>query len=262
MILTHRILFIAWQNPATRRIHPVARLLRTSDEAAWEFVYIEGARDAAASGFAPFPELRVLDRVYRSQELPPLLANRLMPLSRADRPLYLARLGLDASADIIPLLARSEGRKATDTIEVFGLPTFDAQRERYRFLFFLRGIRYVAGAEKRVARLRSGDRLGLVPDPKNEADRLAITVCGEGGDQIGWVPSTLVEDIHELERLGSPHELSVERLNDADAPIQLRLLCKLEAGAVDGYAPFSSARYRPIPAEAERIDIRPHELVG
>lgn len=262
MTLVHRVLFVAWQNPGTRRIHPVARLVHREEEPVWEFVYLQGAREAAASGFVPFPGLRWLDLVYRSEELPPLFANRLMPRSRADRAAFLARLGLGEEAAEIPILARSEGLKATDTVELYGLPSFDAEHDRYRFFFFVRGLRYVPGAEERVASLRTGQRLALVPDPDNTEDRLAIVVQGGSGASLGWVPRTLVEDVHRLGELGSRIELSAERINDRESPVQLRLLCRLEASAVEGYTPFSSERYRPIPSGATPIKTLPRELVG
>ena len=263
MTLIRRVLFVAWQNPTTRRIHPVGRLLRLDGELRWEFVYIQGAREAASSGFYPFPGLSSLDHVYRSAEIPALFENRLMPKSRPDRPDFLARLGFGADVeDEIPILARSEGRKATDTIEVFGLPSFDAVRGVYRFLCFLRGVRYVRDAEERIAELRVGERLGLRHEANNPADQLAIVAC-DGRDQaIGWVPGPLVEDIHELESKGSVVEATVERINPNPAPVQLRLLLRLEASDAEGFVPFVSERYQPIPQGATIIRVRQEELVG
>ncbi len=262
MNLIHRVLFVAWQNPATREIHPVARLVRHDAEVAWEFAYLRGAREAAASGFVPFPGLGTLDQLVKSRELPPLFANRLMPRSRADGPTFLARLGLAPEADEIPILARSEGRKATDTVELFGLPTFDEIRRCYRFLFFSRGLRYVPSAEQRAIGLQPGDRLDLRLDTENPADRLAIVVAEGDGQALGWVPSTLLEDVHRLQSVHSRIDVRVERVNNGEAPVQLRLLCRLEASHIEGYRPFSSERYEPIPSEAMRLEFRAQDLIG
>jgi len=261
-MLLHRVLFVAWQNPATRRIHPVARLLRLADEALpYEFIYLQGAREAAASGFLPLPGLPVLDHVYRTTDLLPLFQNRLMPKSRPDRADFLEALGFGADeVDAIPILARSEGRKATDTIELFGLPSFDEMRRTYRFCFFLRGIRYVAGAEACIARLSAGDRLDLVAESENAVDPRAIRVHGGAGERIGYVPNTLVEDVHALRGAGSEIAVYVQRVNPDPTPSQLRLLCRLEARAVEGYEPFSTERYQPIPDSATPIEIRAAEL--
>ncbi len=264
MKLLHRVLFVAWQNPTTRRIHPVARLLRLADDALpYEFVYVHGAREAAASGFLTLPGLAELDHVYRTPDLLPLFKNRLMPKSRPDRADFLESLGFGAEeVDAIPILARSEGRKATDTIEVFGLPSFDEFRRTYRFFFFLRGVRYVEGGEACIAKLVAGDRLDLVADPGNTVDPLAIRVHEGEGLRIGWVPNTLVEDVHALSTSGSEITVHVERVNPDPTPSQLRLLCRLEARDVAGYAPFSTDRYQPISTEAMRMAVRSDQLVG
>jgi len=261
-MLLHRVLFVAWQNPATRRIHPIARLLRLADSASpYEFVYVQGAREAAASGFLPLPGLPALDHVYRTADLLPIFQNRLMPKSRPDRPDFLEALGFGPDEpDAIPILARSEGRKATDTIELFGLPSFDGLRRTYRFCFFLRGVRHVQGAEACIAQLRAGDVLEIEAEPENSADELAIRVHDGAEQRIGYVPNTLVEDVHALRAGGSEITVVVQRVNSDPTPSQLRLLCRLEASDVRGYAPFATARYQPIPYSATPIEIRAAEL--
>lgn len=263
MKLVHRVLFVAWQDPATRRIYPVGRLLDHGDAPRWEFAYIQAAREAALAGFLPFLGLRDLDVTYRSVELPPFFANRLMPKNRPDLAAFLTSLDLPVDIeDEIPILARSEGRRATDTIELFGLPTFDEVLRVYRSLFFARGIRHVPGAEERIARLAPGERLNLRRDPTNPTDSLAIRVCGGEGEVIGYVPNTLLEDLHGLEEKSGQLEVVVARINASPAPVQLRLLCRMEATAVDGFVPFATPRYDPIPADATRIHLVPQEFVG
>jgi hypothetical protein len=180
----------------------VARLLDREAEPRWEFTYIRGAHLAAERGFSHFLGMEDLETVYESDELPPLLQNRLMRPKRPDYLEYMRHLGLsEDTRDEVPILARSEGRRATDTIEVFGLPTFDGERNVYRFCFFARGIRHVEGAEERIAHLRAGAELCLQPEPDNAADRLAIEVRSERGGLVGFVPSTLVEDLRDMREL-------------------------------------------------------------
>lgn len=261
MNLVRRVLFVAWQDPVTRRIFPVARLLDRQEGARWEFVYIHGAHAAAERGFEYFLGAEDLDRVYESDELPPLLQNRLMRSSRPDFPEYLRCLGLPADTrDEVPILARSEGRRATDTIEVYGLPTYDEARRVYRFQFFARGVRHTEGAEARIQKLRAGAVLDIAADPMNLADQLAIRVHETGGGQVGFVPNTLVEDVHALRARGSEIQVFTEQVNPHPAPVQLRLLCRLEAEARGEYVPFASPRYEPISASATRLRIEPQAL--
>ena len=92
-----RALFVAWQNPDTRRFTPVARLAQvTGDECqdCFEFAYIHAARQATEQGFLPFLAFPELETLYRAHELFPMFANRILSTSRPDYPEYLERLGL------------------------------------------------------------------------------------------------------------------------------------------------------------------------
>jgi hypothetical protein len=263
MNLLRRILFVAWQDPTSRRIFPVARLLDRMGATRWEFAYLQGAREAVSCGFAPFHGFGELDHVTLSEELPPFFTNRLMRKSRPDFPSYMTSLGLPVQGeDEIPILARSEGFRASDTIELFGLPVFDETLRVYRFRFFARGVRHVAGAEERIHAIRAGDDLELQDDPENAADRLAIRVHERISGPVGFVPRTLLEDIHELRTKGSKIRVLADQVNLDPAPAQLRLLCALEASEVPEYLPFASDRYTPIAAEATSLRYNPRELVG
>lgn len=263
MILLHRVLFVAWQHPTTREIFPVGRLLDLRSDRRWEFAYIRGAVDAANAGFAPFHGFGGLADVTRSVELPPFFQNRVMRRSRPDFASYMTRLGLSVDLDSeVQILARSEGLRGGETIELYGLPTFDEERGCYRFMFFARGVRYVEGAEQRIAVLQRGDGLDLHTDPQSPTDRFALQIHTGPNGLLGYVPNTLLEDLHELQERGAVPITTVERVNPGTAPVQLRLLCRLEAPAVTGYAPFSSDRYQPIAPAATSLPIEPKLLVG
>jgi len=120
----------------------------------------------------------------------------------------------------------------------------------------------VPSAEQRAIGLQPGDRLELRLDTENPADRLAIVVAEGDGQALGWVPSTLLEDVHRLQSVHSRIDVRVERVNNGEAPVQLRLLCRLEASHIEGYRPFSSERYEPIPSEAMRLEFRAQDLIG
>ncbi len=261
MSLIHQVLFVAWQNPTTRSIFPVARLLHRSIAPQWEFAYIEGARKAREHGFGLFHGFGKLDDVTRSADLPPLFDNRLMPKTRNEFPVYMQRLGLARDAEEIPVLARSEGLRASDPIELFGLPSFDTAKQCYRFYFFLRGIRHVEGAEPYIKTLKAEDPLDLAPDPRNPVDGLAICVHGRPSEgKIGWVPATLIEDLHQLGNHGSELSVKVQRINPHPGPVQTRVLCSLEATFVEGFVPLATERYQPIAADATSIHVEPAAL--
>ncbi len=263
MTLLHRVLFVAWRSPWTRRIHAVARLVELEDGAGWELSYVQGVREALNEGFCAFLEFPALDQVYLSHELFPLFQNRLMPRRRPDYREFIDRLALPSALEApVPILARSGGRRETDKIEVFGFPSFEPARSVFVYLFFLRGVRHVSGAEERIATLTEGERLGLRPEPDNPVSSLAIVVDRRGGGALGWVPATLLGDLERVRSRGSSLRASVERRNPHPAPVHERLLCRLEATAVAGFEPFSGADYSPIAAAATPVRPTRTELVA
>ena len=116
-----RRMYATWRNP-DGLIRPVGVLTRSSTEEGdrYRFVYLK-----AAEGFEDFeclPGLPDIRRVYEADYLFPVFRNRLMPRRRPDYEDYVGRLGLNSNADPFEVLLRSEGRRATDRIEVFAHP--------------------------------------------------------------------------------------------------------------------------------------------
>ena len=149
----------------------------------YEFVYLSGA--ATRVGFLDLVVFPNFEDVYRSAELFPFFANRLMAPGRADRDGFLASLALAESAQPFEILARSEGRRATDTFEIFPEPTL-GDDGRVSASFLVRGIRHIDGAHDVVDRLVIGDRLTVQPEPENEHDKNAILLVK--GQPIGYLP--------------------------------------------------------------------------
>lgn len=112
--ITHA-LFVAWQQPDTRRFHPNARLARVSEgacEHCFEFAYIQEELQAQGDGFQPFLAFPNLNEAERSRSFFPTFANRIMSESRMEYPLYLERLGLGSDmADPFDILGRSGGSR-------------------------------------------------------------------------------------------------------------------------------------------------------
>jgi len=247
-----KTLFLAWQDPSRRRWYPIGRL--SSNGGRYLFVYTRGAREAQKdAGFEPLTAFPYLDRLYTSQELFPLFTNRLVPRSRPEYPEFLKWLNLSESDDDpVLILARSGGQRITDTLEVFPCPERTSPGE-YIITFLLHGLRHMPDeAIARVARLEPGERLLMVKDVQNSVDTMALALrTAETYERdvhlVGYCPRYLRGDFG---RLIDSHEgdikVTVERVNLPPAPIQFRLLCRLEGRWPRDFVPFSSPDYTPI----------------
>lgn len=255
MTTPSRVLFVAWQDPQTRAIHPVARLVVRKAEDRYELSYIAGVHDAIDAGFVPFARMQNLDRCYFAEDLRafPLTANRLMPASRPDFHEHLERLDLSGSAEPIQILARSEGRRATDNLEFFGMPDHDRARAVWIYHAFLRGVRYVDGAEGAIASLGVGDALEIVSDRDNDWDPRALALATRTGHRVGWLPGALLDDLHATIAASREVSVRVARVNLEPAPVQQRVLMRIEVPCHAGFAPHASDRFQPLAPEAKQL---------
>lgn len=254
-----RALFVAWRGPVDQSMYlPVARITEVSvgSQVEFEFCYIRGVERANAEGFTPFREFPDIARIYRSREMFPFLRNRLMNPSRPDYLAYVERLGLSpATVQPLELLGRSMGLKSTDNIELFPLPVRPASTGLYTTFFLLRGIRYRTDIEqRRIDKLRSGESLEVVPDPSNEHDCHAMRLFTQDKVFIGYVPTYLSEDICQLRSCCGQVQVCVDRVNPYPAPVQHRVVCRVETCWPNGFHPFSSDRYMPVSAKAGTIE--------
>lgn len=251
-----RTLFLAWEDPVEGRWYPIGRL--TSDDRRYVFVYTGGVLDAQRTGrfrlLPAFPEFR---RVYQSDALFPLFANRLLPASRPDFDNYLQWLNL-GEADPAPLaiLARTGGQRVTDNLEVFTSPE-RISGSMYETSFFLHGLNYLPKeSSERVDRLERGEQLLLMWDFQNPNDPSALAVRTAEKfpgyvHVIGYCPRHLRGEIQRLLTTNGP-VLTVERINPPPAPLQYRALCRLRVRLPDSFAPFSEPEYQPILALDEK----------
>jgi len=261
-----KVLFLAWQDPDGRRWFPVGRL--AFDGSRYQFVYIRGAREARdRCGFHPLHPFPSFETTYESSEMFPLFSNRVPRRSRPDYKDYVSRLNVPENADDpMALLARSGGRRATDSLEVFPYPHLD-ESGRYHIHFFAHGLRYMSPESVSwVERLEVGERLLLVHDFQNPHDRHALilrtndAVPGDGHRyMVGYCPGYLLRDAFEiLLRCADDVEVAVERVNPPPAPLQVRLLCNMTACWPEDFRPFTAEIYQPIVPEATPIDALPH----
>jgi hypothetical protein len=247
---TARRLVVAWQHPDSRQISPIGFL--SYDGRGYRFAYIRHALDV--EDFQPllgFPDLR---RSYHSEDLFPIFAQRAMDPRRRDYQGYLTRLGLDEEASPLEQIARSQGRRHGDSIQL--LPEPEVSGDELTFLFLVNGTRHVLkpmtlegqelhvsteALENVLARLRHGDPLALVPQPENPKNDLAVVVIGMAVP-LGWVPDLLLEDLHELLDRAFV-TVTVDRANGPDAPWHLRVLARLRATQTGGFRFFTGERW-------------------
>jgi hypothetical protein len=240
-----RRLYVAWRRPDGLTL-PVGVLSRVSDDAGRRFRFVYLKRAEGLDGFELLPGLPDLHRLYDEQSLFPVFANRVMPRERSDYASFIEQLDLTGEADPFEVLARSEGVRSTDRIEVFPCPRRDDNRA-LTTLFFARGIRHVPEASAAVEQLSRGDELALVDDSGNDVNPRAFLLNTQTGEQVGWAPDYLVETIHDLRELnGESPTVHVEHVNPPTVAPHLRLLCRLSAVWPHGFEPFSGPEFQPI----------------
>lgn len=242
-------LFVAWQDPETRAITPVGCLTRRqgSDGDTFEFHYLRRARQLPQ--FRPFVGFPSLYESYESASLFPFFENRIMPRTRDDYGEYVGMLGLSVDADPFEILARSEGRRATDTIEVFPEPNLDNGSVTCRFL--VHGVRHIARAHDAIEDLSIGEALYVLPDPLNEFDDQAVLLRTGDYRLVGYVPAYLTSLIHRpLNAYGlDAIRVNVAHIGDRSGPSHLRLLCTLAVRWPDDVPPLADADFQPLSSE-------------
>jgi hypothetical protein len=202
------------------------------------------------AGFRPLLGFPDFYKLYRSDSLFPLFAQRVMDPRRPDYSRYVTQLGLPEDSKPWEQIARSGGRRSGDTLQLFPVPT--VVDHRFSCAFLVHGIRHVsknvlhlATGDHRVPqdevlrtldRLKPGDELALIPEPGNAVNRNALLVA-ENETPIGYVPDLLVDDLADLR--GGGLSALVEVVNGSDAPWHLRLLGRLEGGLPEGFEFFS-----------------------
>lgn len=246
-----KALFVAWQDPESRRWLPVGRLRFLSGH--YEFRYTHGAINAQSTGnFRPFGRMTDLGGVYISDKLFPLFSNRVLPKSRPEYRKYLGWLGITESDHMdLEVLARTGGQRATDSLELFPMPEPDVAGN-FSTYFFSRGIRHLSQESVRhVSELKPGDRLFLMRDIQNAHDEKALLMrTDDPVSLVGYCPRYFAGEFCRLiDEFGAARvRLTVDQVN-IDAPSQLRLLCRLQAPWPVGFNPFAEGDFEPIQAD-------------
>ena len=243
-------LVVTWQDPDTRTYFPVGRLSRISENGneAYRFVYVKGIEDARRRSFQPLLAFPEINETYESLDLFPFFANRLLPTGRQDRQDYVVSLGLNPdSAGPFEILARSGGRRTTDSVELFSVPELGSDGNYWAYFFLSHGLRHMPEfAQKQAERLTCGSRLWLMHDLQNGIDTNAIVLRADDYSPVGFMPRYLLADVWTLLRAKSNLQVAVERVNLPPAAIQQRILCRMQASPVEGFSPCSGDEYEPV----------------
>jgi len=251
---TSQALFVAWQDPVTSSYHPVGRLANgnESEGSQYEFVYTHGAKEAEKHGFRTFLGFNEFDRVYKSLTLFPFFANRIMSRSRPDFAAHISWLGLtDATANEMTTLARSGGVRATDSLELFQLPTPVLGSGHFESLFMVHRVRHLGPIEqKRILTLQPGEQLSHEHEETNPVDTNAMRLCTEDDVHVGYMPRYLSKDACHLLYNCESFEVFVEKVNPSPAPVQQRLLCRLVSCWPADFKPCAEPTFQPIPTNA------------
>jgi hypothetical protein len=244
-----RRMAVAWQHPDERSVRPVGIL--QYDGTTHEFFYLRTV--SKVKDFRPFLNFPDLSQVYRSTSLFPMFSQRVMSHRRPDYTKYLRQLDLADTATPWEQLARTEGKLASDTIQLMPAPEVDGDG-RTRSQFLVAGIRHQIKDEHQrnliLSRLRKGDELRLVDEPDNPVNSRAILVSTRERVALGWVPNMLLDYVHDV-RNGGPFSVEVTHVNGPDAPNHMRLLVMIEGQLERGYRPFAGPEWEPYPTRTQ-----------
>jgi hypothetical protein len=257
------IVYLAWKSPSLRKWYTIGRLRR--EAARYQFVYTRGAEHAVAEGgFEPLASFPKLDRVYESADFFPFFANRIPAPGRGDFDSFAEWLTMPRDVrDPIALLARSGGRRVTDSLELFQPPQPGASLVVH---FFVHGLQHMAPASiERANTLQQGDRLFLVHDVQNPHDPNALLLRTNDDHRkgdiyvVGFCPRYLADDFLEVVRRSQEQAaVRVLRMNPPPAPEWFRILCSFSAPWPAGYEAFSGDQYQPL--QTTGIDL--HTSIG
>ncbi|WP_239645540.1 hypothetical protein [Mycobacterium sp. UM_CSW] len=226
------------------------------DGQTYTFHYIREA--AKVLDFRPFLGFPRLDGRYESDNLFPLFAQRAMAPRRPDFQRWVTRLGLTEDSTPWEQIARSEGRREGDQIQLFPVPVIrDGQMDCD---FLVHGVRHVFEheiqmehaavrvtrdeLEQQLGNLRVGDRLALLDEPSNHINPRAILTTTTGGFPLGWVPDLLVDEVHRIPR--DQTQVTLRAVNGPTAGWHLRLLAHLTARVPADFQVFQGDRWQSL----------------
>lgn len=256
-----RTLFIAWQDPDSRRIFPVARLTRRRS-GEYELRYIAAVRAAVQQGFAGLPGFEDLEALHVSAELPEIFRERPAPRRRvpseplgSSNPPAQGRRAQELSGELldatpITLFVRRRRGDAPERLEAFAPPLRAPDGRRWG-VFEARGVGRVQESAEVLAALAEQERVCLQAERDNPYNPQALLITRRDGTRLGYVPDYLANELAAVG--GRPEQLELEviearRVTFAPAPPVYRVLCRYTCSAELGRLLFTSESYRPASA--------------
>lgn len=239
-----KTLVLCWKEPSKKEWIPIGKLKFEKDQ--YYFSYTNGVKKAQeSSAFSFLEQMNDPSSIYVSNELFPFLKNRLLPKSRPEYKSYLNWLDLPEDLTEFEELARTNGIKATDSFQLFEVPTLT--QEKYLIYFFSHGIRYLPPTyAERINTLKENERLYLMEDIQNEFDKYALLMRTQDPvELVGYCPRVYSQDITKLlESNGADNvKVTIHKINPI-APAQLKLLCKLEAKWPKNFVAFDCDEFQ------------------
>jgi hypothetical protein len=247
-------IYVAWRDSNNNSWHPVG-LLTVIEDGTFHFVYTKGA---FKSNFPLFPRMRP-GREYKSNVLFPVFDNRIIKEKRPDFPDYLKWLDIKRNEfSPLKMLSLTEGIKPTDHLEFFQCPVKSAEN-KYRVLFMMHGLQYLPKKViERVNDLKEKERLFLALDPQNKWDKNAMMIrTDDPVYTIGYCPRYLNQDFKKLLEKNNVYDVvvSVKKVNK-DAPLNFRLLCKIEAPWPEEFRPCDQEDFEPYEQSLDLLDAK------
>lgn len=221
-------LYVAWQHEDSREWVPVAVL--ESNDSGYTLQYTKGAK--RCKGFAGLGRMGALDHIYHSATLFPFFQNRMINKSRPEYKTHLEWLGLnELTGDPLSILAVTGGLRATDSFEL--IPSPQRIGDLLTLDFFPRGLRHMPeGTLERIAKIQPGLRLYLVKDVQNLKDGNAILLRTDDPNAlVGYVAKYYCAGLGRLLAKDANSVVVTVKQVNADAPLDMRLLCTLNAPA-------------------------------
>ena len=247
-------LFVGWYDPSDNFWYPIGQICTT--ETGYQFEYLCGALRAQAKagfrGIFQFPDFNI---AYESDELFAFFRNRLLTSSRDNFDEEITRLGLENLAEgLLPfdVLSRTNGRRATDTFEVYPAPT--VQGDTAQLVFFARGVRYLPDELKRrweKDRPRQPFRLQWERD--NQYDEHALQIIDSDDRRLGYLLRYYSESFHRLLEYPCDYELELVRHNRQPGFVRERFLMQLTSDTFDDWRFPQSDLYDAISDESAGV---------
>lgn len=237
-------LILSWQDVKTNQWFPIGRFLKQNG--GYLFVYVNGVKQAEQNGFFGLASMQNFDKEYYYNDIFPLFKNRILNKSRPDRDEFLEWLDIDSEDSDFEELAKTGGVKATDNLQLFPVPV--NENNQYTLSFFVQGISHLSeNCQKRIERLKNGEKLFFCADLENKQDRNAhLFRTKDPVEMVGYCPRHFAADFKKLfDKSKKSFNIKVKKVNK-NAPEQLKLLCEITCDWPQDFLPFDDTRFEVV----------------